>query len=151
MTSVLAALYTDRKMIVYERDTNCVKAAWGRIEKVAMKVTNSAAAPLGKVAEPLFNKKVKKALGKGPRLPPDDEAYEWTYSHILAKHSELTDPNFMNLVGPDGSTPYSLQAACDLYGVEIRPVSDKIGRGLFAKRDFAGGEHVVNIIGKFVR
>ena len=64
MTSVLAALYTDRKMIVYERDTNCVKAAWGRIEKVAMKVTNSAAAPLGKVAEPLFNKKVKKALGK---------------------------------------------------------------------------------------
>jgi hypothetical protein len=143
MTSVIAALYTDRKMIVYEKDKDCVKAALDRLGEVAMKLTNSARAPLGKVAEGLYKKRAKTGKLNG-RLPPDEESYEWTYSQILAHHAVLTDPN----IAP---ASYTLDAACDYYGVSVRHVSDKIGRGLFATRDFEGAVHVLNIIGKFVR
>lgn len=149
MTSVLAALYTDRKMIVYEKDAACVEAAWDRVKEVARKVTNKAKAPLGKVADGLYRKKLAKVKsGKRPLSDIDDESYEYSYDKILASHSVLRDPNF---VAPDGASSYTVEAACEFYGVGIEHVSDEIGEGLFAKRDFGSAEFVVNIIGKFVR
>ena len=141
MASVLAAMHTDNKVIVFEKDKKCAKIAIDRIYREAMKLTHKAGAQLGEIKPAMLERRAR------TKTKAESELLEWSYSKMIS-HSDLwlTDPRF-----PPPAV-YDVAAAAALYGVEIKQVqTHEIGEGLFALKGFEADSCVVPVLGRWVR
>jgi hypothetical protein len=140
--SVLAAMHTDNKVVIFEEDKKCAKIAKDRVLVEAMKITNKAGAPLGEIKSAMKEKRNRR------RTKAEDELLEYSYGKMVSPECNcgLTDPRF-----PPPAV-YNVDKAAASYGVEIKEVkTHAIGKGLFAAKEFLANSFVVPVLGRWVR
>ena len=77
LSSVIAALYTDNRVLVFEKDVDCANLAWERVITTACKVTTRTRLPLGQCREAMTKLGAKKAR------QDHDDLFEYSYTKMM--------------------------------------------------------------------
>jgi hypothetical protein len=92
LSSVIAALYTDNRVLVFEKDVDCAGLAWDRVIKTACKVTARTRVPIGHSRGALAKMTAKKAK------KDNDDLFEYSYKRMMEVFYSIEYYSTLNLV-----------------------------------------------------
>lgn len=92
LSSVIAALYTDNRVLAFEKDADCANLAWERVVTTACKVTTRTRLPLGQCREAMTKLGAKKAR------KDHDDLFEYSYTKMMEVFYSLEYCSTLNLV-----------------------------------------------------
>ena len=92
LSSVIAALYTDNRVLVFEKDVDCANLAWDRVITTACKLTARTRVPIGQSREAMAKLSAKKAR------KDNDDLFEYSYKRMMEVFYSIEYYSTLNLV-----------------------------------------------------
>ena len=92
LSSVIAALYTDNRVLVFEKDVDCANLAWDRVITTACKLTARTRVPIGQSREAMAKLSAKKAR------KDNDDLFEYSYTKMMEVFYSIEYYSTLNLV-----------------------------------------------------
>ena len=92
LSSVIAALYTDNRVLVFEKDVDCANLAWERVITTACKLTARTRVPIGQSRKAMGKLSAKKAR------KDNDDLFEYSYTKMMEVFYSIEYYSTLNLV-----------------------------------------------------